>query len=91
LLEDEPGFTDVRIRSVGSQEENEEAAGEETGVGVGVGSGVGQLPGGPLAAPEDAEGSGHTVTFKLSVTRTPRLEAPISEEDAEAVGIELES
>jgi Tfp pilus assembly protein PilN len=91
LLEDEPGFTDVRIRSVGSQEENDEAAGEETGVGVGVGSGVGQLPGGPLAAPEDAEASGHAVTFKLSVTRTPRLEAPISEEDAEAVGIELES
>ena len=81
LLEAEPGFTDVRIRSIGSQAPRQDAEGEAGGAGVGVGQdgGGSGLPGGHLTAPEDVEVL-HSVTFSLSLTRTLRLEAPPADE-----------
>ncbi len=79
LLEAEPGFTDVRVRTVGAQD-SEEADGESgTGIGVShLGSpDAGGTLGGVLAAPRDTPG---LVTFSLSLNRTPRLEAPAAPE-----------
>ena len=81
LLESEPGFTDVRIRSVGSLSAAEvsEGTGSGSGAGVGQSGGGGQLPGGPLAAPEDIALQ-HPVTFSLTLSRTLKLDPPPTEE-----------
>lgn len=81
LLESEPGFTDVRIRSVGSQEasESEEGTGSIPGTGVGQPGGGSQLPGGVLAAPEESEVQ-HPITFNITLNRTQRLEPPSPDE-----------
>ncbi len=74
LLEGEPGFTDVRIQSVGSSEEDE-GSGVEAPPGSVGGSGVGGQTGGQLASPEEAVND-HPVTFSISLTRTVRLLPP---------------
>ena len=81
LLESEPGFTDVRIRSVGTQvvSESNEGTGSLPGTGVGQPDGGGQLPGGVLAAPEVSEVQ-QPITFNISMNRTQRLDPPPSEE-----------
>lgn len=60
LLEDEPGFTDVRIETVGADSDDDE---EVSG------------PGGPLASPEEAA-QDYPINFTLNLTRTPRLLPP---------------
>ena len=82
LLEAEPGFTDVRIRTVGAQEGDVEAGGTGSGVGISDpgSSGSGGTLGGTLAAPGETQ---ELVIFNLSLNRTPRLEAPATPEPAE--------
>ncbi len=85
LLEEKSGFTDVRIRTVSSRDEEivpDEEEGGSGSVGTsGSGGGNGQIPGGPLAAPGDEEiETQQVVTFNLTLTRTPRLNPPAEEE-----------
>lgn len=76
LLEAEPGFTDVQIRSVASREVDEDAEREGGSGNIGTGSGgSGQPPGGPLAAPEELE-AGLPITFSVTLNRTLQLNAP---------------
>jgi hypothetical protein len=78
LLEAEPGFTDVRVRTVGAHES--ETEGDGTGTGIGISGPPGGDTGGILAAPGE---TGGLVTFNLSINRTPLLEAPVEPEASE--------
>lgn len=70
LLEAEEGFIDVRIESIGANQEDPEGEGGTGGLG-----GVGQLPGGGITSPEEAVQQ-HNVTFNLKLIRTERLLPP---------------
>ncbi len=70
LLEAEPGFSDVHIRSVSAREDEEEDEGEGEGSGGSGGSGIG--------IPDEPE-INHPITFTITMNRTATFAA--EEED----------